>query len=365
MKNVFELVNDLHIDPNYIKWKQYHEEENIWNILGKTDDELSHSKFLSYLFDPAKNETIDNYALEQFLKMLVLCNIRSQNKNTTLTKYQNAILSGATTIVVENNVCEKVDRNARYDIFIELLLNDKPITLIIENKVNSTENIGQTKKYSTYSSNYKNPILVYLDVVNPIVDEKFITITYQQLLNNVIEPTYNIITDDKTKTLVKDYIRILSNAKLKKGVNMGISREEKELLKNIYNNNQELITKMFEAISGELDGEEKKALETLNNYTVSRKTKWIYNGEVVSSKELVRRIVKDQLQKGQSIETMSKYKMHSAPLVVSSIEPDEDRYDSLKLDDGRTVYVRNCCDRKDVEVLIDTFNIDTRPIISE
>lgn len=364
MKNIFELVNDLYIDPNYIKWKQYHEEENIWNILGKADDELSHSKFLSYLFDPTKNETIDNYAIEQLLKMLVLCNIRSGNKNNTLTKYQTEILSGATAIVVENNVCEKADRNARYDIFIELLLNNEPITLIIENKVNSTENVGQTKKYSTYSSDYNNPILVYLDVVNPEVDESFITITYQQLLDNVIEPTYNIITDDKTKTMVKDYIRILSNAKLKKGVNnMAISKEEKDLLKNIYNNNQELITKMFEAISGELDGEEKKALETLNNYTVSRKTKWIYNGEVVSSKELVRRIVKDQLQKGQSIETMSKYKMHSAPLVVSSIEPDEDRYESLKLNDGTIVYVRNCCDRKDVEVLIDTFNIDAKQVV--
>lgn len=45
-----------------------------------------------------------------------------------------------------------------------------------------------------------------------------------------------------------------------------ISKDEKQLLKEIYDNNQELIIKIFETISGELDGKEKKVLQVLKEH---------------------------------------------------------------------------------------------------
>lgn len=87
---------------------------------------------------------------------------------------------------------------------------------------------------------------------------------------------------------------------------MKISKEEKRLLKEIYDNNQELIIKMFEAISGELDVKEKKALQVLKEHTKNRSVKWSYNGKIITSKELVHYIIKEQIQKGQSIEMLSK-----------------------------------------------------------
>lgn len=59
-----------------------------------------------------------------------------------------------------------------------------------------------------------------------------------------------------------------------KGVKiMAISKDEKQLLKEIYDNNQELIIKMFEAASCELDGKEKKALQVLKEHTKNRRIK--------------------------------------------------------------------------------------------
>lgn len=46
---------------------------------------------------------------------------------------------------------------------------------------------------------------------------------------------------------------------------MTISKDEKQLLKEIYDNNQELVIKMFETTSDEL--EEKKALQVLKEHT--------------------------------------------------------------------------------------------------
>ena len=143
---------------------------------------------------------------------------------------------------------------------------------------------------------------------------------------------------------------------------MAISKNEKQLLKEIYDNNQKLIVKMFEAISGELDGKEKKALQVLNEHTKNRSIKWYYNGKIITSKALVHCIIKEQLQKGQSIEMLSKFKMHSAPMVLTSITPDEDRYDILELNDGKIIYVRNYCDQNDVERLISELGVEANII---
>lgn len=58
---------------------------------------------------------------------------------------------------------------------------------------------------------------------------------------------------------------------------MVISKDEKQLLKEIYDNNQELIIKMFEAVSGEPYEKEKKALKVLKDHTKNRSIKWSYN----------------------------------------------------------------------------------------
>lgn len=121
--------------------------------------------------------------------------------------------------------------------------------------------------------------------------------------------------------------------------------------------------KMFEAVSGELDGKEKKALQVLKEHTKNRNIKWSYNGKIMTSKALVHCIIKEQLQKGQKIEMLSKLKMHSTPTIVTSIEPTEDRYDTLKLDDGKVIYVRNYCDQKDIESLISEFDVEANIIV--
>lgn len=82
----------------------------------------------------------------------------------------------------------------------------------------------------------------------------------------------------------------------------------------------------------------------------------------MTSKELVHCIIKEQLQKGQSIEMLSKFNMHSAPMVITSITPAEDRYDILEVDDGKIIYVRNYCDRNDVLKLVEELNTDVMEI---
>lgn len=82
----------------------------------------------------------------------------------------------------------------------------------------------------------------------------------------------------------------------------------------------------------------------------------------MTSKELVHCIIKEQLQKGKSIELLSKFKMNSTPMVLTSITPDEGRYDALELDDGKVIHVRNYFEQNDVERLISKLDIEANVI---
>lgn len=139
---------------------------------------------------------------------------------------------------------------------------------------------------------------------------------------------------------------------------MDISKDEKRLLKQIYYNNQELIMKICEAVCDELDWIERGALYELSKCIKSKSIRWSYNGETMTNEALVHCIIREQLQKGQSIEILSKFIMNEAPLLQTMISPGEDRYDVLELDDGKLIYVRKCCYWKDVQKLIEELNIE-------
>ena len=138
---------------------------------------------------------------------------------------------------------------------------------------------------------------------------------------------------------------------------MAISKDEKRFLKQIYYNNQELIMKICEAVSDELDSVEREALHVLSECIKNKSIRWSYNGETMTSEALVHCIIREQLQKGQSIETMSKFKMHSDPLVVTEERSKEDGYTKQEFN-GLVYYVRTCCDLKDVLTLIKALNVD-------
>ena len=63
------------------------------------------------------------------------------------------------------------------------------------------ENENQTKKYSEYSKDYPDPILVYLSNNDKCESPDFICITYQDLLEYVIEPLYYYAENENTKQL--------------------------------------------------------------------------------------------------------------------------------------------------------------------
>ena len=106
---------------------------------------------------------------------------------------------------------------------------------------------------------------------------------------------------------------------------------------------------------------EKETNKTAIEISKNHRAKWSYKGKTMTSKELVLTIVKEQLQNGNNIEYLSKFKMHSDPLVVAEERTKEDGYTMQELN-GLVYYVRTCCDMKDVLKLIEGLNIEVMKI---
>ena len=146
----------------------------------------------------------------------------------------------------------------RIDLFITFTIDDKKVCIILENKIYSPEcvsrnGVKQTKKYAEYIKNtYQEyeKIGIYLapqDTYTCAGDEifQFINISYQDVLDYVIQPLLSIPISEHTRVFLSDYVKCLGRITDKKIV--AISYEESQTLADFYNKFQEVIQKAVQA----------------------------------------------------------------------------------------------------------------------
>ena len=126
MKKLFQILEKI---DNYYKLP------NIFEILGKADDEHIHSMFISYLLNPSENHGINCMFLEAFIAEIAACIDCSKS------------IFNASSLKTA-----KVAKEKEYNIDIRVDLPDCKTVIIIENKWNADERTegadnGQLCKY--------------------------------------------------------------------------------------------------------------------------------------------------------------------------------------------------------------------------
>lgn len=160
-----ELINKLYKNKSYIEWKRKDDDKSLWEILGKSTNEMCHSRFIKYLFSCESDPSTSKFAFIQFLRLLVITNDKSNYHNEVLDKIRDIVFLNCD-LSVKSVLTEVTDKNnnSRYDIIFNVELNNIPINVVIENKVMSSEDINQTDKYYANFKNMKDTILVYLSI---------------------------------------------------------------------------------------------------------------------------------------------------------------------------------------------------------
>lgn len=213
---------------------------NVFNILNIGRQELRHSDFLAFLFDPSKSGYIGQQFLRNFLTLLA-------KDRTKELDFFDMLYGNIDKVNVYREVAVK---DGRIDILIDLeIAKDKAqkIVIAIENKVDSDQHDNQLEKYKNflYGERYKNytKIMLYLtpDKAQSGYDE-WVEIDYGFIYTTLCR--VEIETADNTiKTLIDDYKKLIWSE-------FEMNNNESELRKKaleIYKSNQKVLDFIYDS----------------------------------------------------------------------------------------------------------------------
>lgn len=214
-------------DSDFQRLNSYYNRTTIFNIMNIERRELSHSAFLKWLLDINGSHNLDEEPLKKLLRMLV----NTDNNNILNEDILNILLIGDYKIQdfhIETEKAVESDKNkgridifAKFNIFKENSEKDfkKDIIVIIENKVDSKHHDDQTTTYKEWAEKKYNESVIIPIYLTPYPENEkdeianYFIITYQDVLEHVIEPLLNMEMDTDTKIILEDYIINLGQAK--------------------------------------------------------------------------------------------------------------------------------------------------------
>ena len=338
--DMYGQIAGLYKSKEYMAITAYYDQKNIFEILGVPRREDVHSNFLAWLLNPNESHGYGTFPLQQFLRLIALAaKTYPCNKEIPVAdidaQFLDKLLLGTKTVAsvdikrekwTSSNSQGKKKKEKRMDLVLEVRFdgNDKTLPVIIENKVKSDEHSDDKDKQSNYyykwaeekyvksaeSTRYEKPLFVFLspkyDAQSLAIEERkgfcvndsYILISYQDIMEHLLEPCKEQDGSEYAKSLIKDYMRCLSDSEKEKGDVMATENETKELLREFWNKNEDLFLKMMKALVDDdaIDDDSKGAIK---DFAVSienkrDKTKYIFNGNStpLPKNQLVKAVVK-------------------------------------------------------------------------
>ncbi len=218
---------------------------NVFDILNIKNQELKHSDFLAFMFDPKRSGEVGAQFLHAFILIIA--------KEFPLLQLN---IEDAENIYFDNVRVKREYKNI--DILVEFSVSDINIVIAIENKINSAERFYNDKPFKSQLEKYKNiiyneyknytPILLLLspDNIKPS-DNAWIAIDYKLIytaLNKV-----EIKNADKTLTiLIRDYKNLL-RSKFK----MEIDEKIRAAALKIYNENADIFDEIYKCLPNRIE----------------------------------------------------------------------------------------------------------------
>lgn len=323
-----DIIN-LYNSDEYQRLKAYYSKRSTLDILGVARSELAHSNMLAWLLDPEETHGLGLFPIRKFLHLLVMAKLELSinrgdgdgerayfDKNLLDSILTNSCMVESARVEAEKPVDSTGDKHkdSRLDIYLEVRLRmsknekvSKVLPIVIENKVDSKEHDNQTENYYKWvmehiksdENTFINPLCVFLTPQKTLAlngdtyygkvscsCEYYIKINYQYIVDHLVEQCLKQDLSEDVRRVLKDYLRSLTYTYIKGDINeggsyMAIGEEERKLLKEFWDNNQNLLTAALEAYgeSDEASDEDRDNIRRLTR-SMSKKdfTKYVIGG---------------------------------------------------------------------------------------
>ena len=308
INNIFKIKKS----KAYIDYKNYHK-GNIFGITKMSRRELMHSNFIAWALNPQSTHALGYYPIYQFVRSLDI--VQSSADNSDARKIDKNLWYSFfdDDFIVDVNVSREVaipigknNKNKFVDLVIEITTKKGILPIIVENKVESDENgtnKDQTKEYFDWfendnkyldSSKYFKPLYIYLYPeynTTRQTQKEYIRMTYQELVDFVIEPSANKCGDIVSSMNYKVYLQCLSfQSDNEKGeYTMAIGQEERKILEDFVRENEDLLCAVIDQLKDlvDVDAEVLKTVTT----SIKDKTKYEFENKTYGKGRLVLAVV--------------------------------------------------------------------------
>ena len=322
--NYTELITKVYNDDNFIRLKSLYSKSTIFDILGITRREMIHSNIISWILNPKSSHQMGEEPLRKFIRLLNQINTDSNKEGNFPVEFETSVIADSYVIEDLNITREQsIGTKQRIDIYLTAKIRLKSdekrnLQIIIENKVEADEHGKQTQKYYKWgesrkknSNDYLIAVFLTPDLSKKCSDEHYIQLSYQQLTDMVLCPLKIIPKSTMADFLIDEYLRSLGRApfqsdsdttQTKRSI-MAIQPEEKKLIMEFYENNQELMMSIISVLVDDeelqISDEQRDVLREINVNAISNRdmNNYRYKGKLyISHVDLVLNVFKDYVE---------------------------------------------------------------------
>lgn len=213
VKDVETQLKELILDEDFASLQNLaNKEVNLMDILRVSNRELAHSNFLAWMFNPSESHNLGDFAIKEFIKIYFLGN-QFQNLGNE---------SGLSVFDFVQMDFSDIDIRREYkNIDLILLSNKNKFCIVIENKIYSTEKIGQLKKYREFVEteyvDFKHKIYIYLSLNEQEITEEeydyYIQLNYVhiiKLIDKILSSQY-LNLSNQTRFVFDQYLQTIKS----------------------------------------------------------------------------------------------------------------------------------------------------------
>lgn len=310
-RQVIDWLNHFYLDKNFDAIRDLYSNGSYNEILAVGRKELSHSAFLAWLLDAKGSHGLGNFSLLQLLKIIIRRDLQ-QNVGTGLRQYMSEVYNEDVSFQDMTINRETSLRAGRTDIEINVNASfgsiQKSLHVVIENKVQSKEGKNQTEKYFQNYKKKGNEVYVFVYLTPKHKEQldaqtepscsckSFVEINYQDILDDILEPSLEKVISERAKFMIKEYIRCLGmpiadveNKNRKKTI-MATSKEVSEMLSAFWDKNEDLLIAVMETIASDMN----------QDPTVREKARELSNATISAGKDKTHYRFGDKINKGKN-----------------------------------------------------------------
>lgn len=242
-------IEKLTADPRFQKLKFRQEETNIFTVVGQTHTEHWHSSFISWLLDPHSSLRLGHFPL---IRLLTMYMIKNPDCGFTLKDIYDWDLDSIRFSTEKDATFQGGKRS------IDVYGESRELILVIENKVNASENYnnssqGQTMDYFSYVEANKSPeqralyFFIAADQNQRAFADMYVHISYQEMYDNIISKCIeHPQVSDNGKYLLKQYAANLRETIHNSNTPMALVNID--LCKDLYDDHAELLDEIFHLV---------------------------------------------------------------------------------------------------------------------